>query len=89
MMYFGANNSSVNCRQTLAIHVYIIAFAALMQLTKMLYSKSIVNMVTFKLKNDIIHDTPYYITNDNTKQHIQAQVKIQPENECIECECIE
>ena len=36
-----------------------------------------------------IHDTPYYITNDNTKQHIQAHVKIQPENECIECECIE
>ena len=27
---------------------------------------------------------------DNTKQHnIRAHLKIQPENECIECECIE
>ena len=23
-----------------------------------------------------------------TKQHIQTHVKIQPQNECIECECI-
>ena len=23
-----------------------------------------------------------------TKQHIQTHVKIQPENECIDCECI-
>ena len=60
-----------------------------MQLNQMLYSKSIANRVTFKLKNDIIHDTPYSITNDNTNQHIQAQAKIQPENECIVCECIE
>ena len=69
--------------------VYKIVLAALMQLEKMLCGKSIVNRVTFKLKNDLIHDTRYYITNDSTKQHIQARVKIQPQNECIECECIE
>ena len=38
--------------------------------------------------NDLIHDTLYKITNENTKQHIQAHVKIQPENGCIKCECI-
>ena len=26
--------------------------------------------------------------NDNTKQHIRVHVKIQTENECIECEYI-
>ena len=32
----------------------------------------------------------YYITNNNTKQHIRTSyVKIQPENECIEYEYIE
>ena len=57
-MYLGANNSTINRRRIMAIHV--------------------VNGVTFNL----IHGTPYYITNDNTKQHIQTHVKIEPQNEC-------
>ena len=55
-MYLGANNSSTNCRQTLAIHtytirIYIIALTASMQLKKMLYCKIIVNVETFMLKD--------------------------------------
>ena len=48
----------------------------------MLYSKGVVNRVTFKLKknNLIINNLIYYIMNDNTKRHIQDQVKYQPEN---------
>ena len=55
----------------------------------MLCGKSIVNRVTFMLRE--WHDTPYYIMNDNTKNifKVQTRVKIQPEYECVECECIE
>ena len=54
-MYLGANNASINCRRTLAIHtytirIYTIALPASMQLNKMLYYKIIENLETFMLK---------------------------------------
>ena len=45
-----------------------------MQPLKIVNSTNIVNRITFKLKNNLIHDTLCYKTNGNTKLHIQAQV---------------